>query len=162
MFSPLVRVPSAHRRNPLSFGDVLSPGSERLLDFTNRSRVLEDRVIAGPVSQTDNVDMRFNQPRHNRFPLEVDNTSARLSRWTRIANGGKTSITDCDSAREGVLCVHCVNPAVDEDQVGFGRTAHYRHLRDGHFGSGGAARSYRCTRGCSQEITTRQVMFAHS
>ena len=60
---PLVRDPAAHRGDPLAVRNVLAPRRQRLLDLADRIRVLEDGVVAGPVGEADDVDVRLDQSR---------------------------------------------------------------------------------------------------
>ena len=46
MLGPLIRMPAAHRRDPLALRHALPAGRERFLDLADRRRVLEDRVVA--------------------------------------------------------------------------------------------------------------------
>ena len=77
MLGPLVRMPTPHRRDPLPFGHVFTPRRERFLHAANRGRVLEDRVITGPVSEAHAMDMRLDQAGHHRTAAEVDDSTTR-------------------------------------------------------------------------------------
>ena len=79
-------MPAAHRRDPLALGHVLPPRGQRFLDLADRRRVLEDGVIAGPVGEADDVDVRLDDPGDTCSP-QVDDTRA------RTAGGG--AVADC-------------------------------------------------------------------
>jgi hypothetical protein len=79
VLGPLIRVPTAHRRDPLPLGHVFAPRSERILHFANRRGVLEDRVIARPVSQANDVHVRLDEPGDYGASAEIDHSSA--GRW---------------------------------------------------------------------------------
>src|SRR6478672_11089619 len=66
MFLPLVRMPAPHRRDPLTVWYALAPRGQRILNIADRRRVLQNRVIAGPVRQAHAVNMWLDQPRHHR------------------------------------------------------------------------------------------------
>ena len=76
MLGPLVRVPAAHRRDPLALRHVLPPRGERFLDLANRRRVLENRVIAGTIGQAHAVDVAFDEAGHDRSAAQVDDPRA--------------------------------------------------------------------------------------
>src|SRR5438105_14357709 len=52
MLGPLIRMPSTHRCDPLSFRHIAPANGERFLNFSNRCRVFEYRVVARPIRET--------------------------------------------------------------------------------------------------------------
>ena len=165
MLGPLVRVPAAHRRDPLAFGDALPPRGERLLDLSDRGRVLEDRVIAGAIGEAHAVDMAFDDARHDRAPLQIDHLRAGLrGDVVRRADRSEAAVADGHGIRDGVARVHRVDAAVDERQV-LRRPAGGRSRLDLRRGKHGLRRRSRASGGdshtrpcrCTKESSPRHA-----
>ena len=116
MLGPLVRVPAAHRGDPLPLGHALAARGERLLHLFDRGRVLEDGVVAGAVGQADDVDVRLDQAGHHRAALEVDDAGARGARQV-VADAGDAVVVDVEAADDAVGAVQRVDAAVGEEEV---------------------------------------------
>jgi len=160
MLCPLVRMPPAHGRDPLSLRYVLPARGERLLDFTGRPRVLQDRVISGPVGQADDVHVRLDEAGDDGAAVEVDDAGARTSCGRRVADSGKAAVPNRHRPRDGVAPVHRVYPAVDKDDVRFvyGRRGRLRgDLRAGRSTDRDAGRCADRTSGAAEKPTTRET-----
>src|SRR5262249_58958386 len=65
MFSPLIRMPATHGCDPLAFRHFAPSRPQRFLNFPNRSRVLQNRVIAGTIREAHTMDMPFDDSRND-------------------------------------------------------------------------------------------------
>src|SRR5438034_7268714 len=128
MLGPLVRMPAAHRRDPLALWDFLAPRSQRFLDLPDRRCVLENGVIAGTVGQAHAVDVALDDSRYDSAPLQIDDSRVWPASRRCISNSGEAAVPDRHSTGDGVLRIHRVNPAIDEVQFRRGRATHNRHL----------------------------------
>ena len=114
---PLVRVPPAHRGDPPACRDVLTPGRQHLLDFPDGARVLQGGdVKAGAVGHPHAVEVRLDDSRHDGAPAEIHdpNIRSRNRRWA--THGCEAAVADRHGVDDRALCVHRVNPAVDEGE----------------------------------------------
>jgi hypothetical protein len=117
VLGPLVGVEAAHRGDPRTGWGIGSPPGQRVLDLCDRGRVLEDRVVAGPVGQAHDVDVWLGQAGHHGSSLEVDDANA--------GSAGRRAVTDCDEppiadrrrAGHGARAVHRVDPSVGEYEL---------------------------------------------
>ena len=126
MLRPLVRMPTAHRRDPLPFGHVFPPRRERFLHLANRGGVLEDRVIAGPVRKANAMDVRLDQAGYYGAAADVDDAS---TRWRRSADGRKNTVTDRDAVGDCAAPIDRVDPSIDDPEVGVRAGVRRRCLR---------------------------------
>ena len=106
MLRPLIRMPSSHRRDPLSCRNILAPRSERFLNLSNRCRVLENRVVPGTIREADAVDMGFDQTRHNSPAAEIDDASVGAGCRSRIADCHKPAVADRHRSHDRIGSIH--------------------------------------------------------
>ena len=126
MLLPLIRMPAAHRRNPLSFRHALPPRRERFLDVADRRRVLEDRVIAGTVREAHAVDVRLDQPGNRGAALEVDHRRVLPAPGDRPADRDESTVSNRDGVGDRVAVVHRVDATVREHERLIGPSASTR------------------------------------
>jgi hypothetical protein len=116
VLGPLVHVEAAHRGDPLSTRDTgAAPGPQRVLDLADRRRVLQDRVVAGPVGQAHGVDVRLDQTGNRHAAAEVDH--AGTLGVDAPADVGEHAVLDQDLLDDGVAAVHGVDAAVHEREA---------------------------------------------
>ena len=116
MLGPLVRVPAAHRRDPLPFGHGLSPRGQRVLNVTDGRRVLEDGVVAGTVGEAHAVHVRFDEPGNRCAPFEIDDLRVRSGSRRTATDGDETAVSDRHGAGDRVAGVHRVDAPVGQDE----------------------------------------------
>src|SRR5688572_30810703 len=120
MLSPLVGMPSAHRRDPLACRNVATPCGESFLNLFNRRGVLEDGVITGAIRKTDTVDMRFNQSWDDGAPLKVDDARVwRRLRW-RVARRNNATVADGHGTDDRVCRIQGMDSCIDQCQRDIG------------------------------------------
>jgi hypothetical protein len=120
MLGPLVGMPSAHRGDPLSRGHVATTGRQRLLDFLDGGRVLQNGVVARSICQADDVHVAFDQTGHDGPAAKVDHARRGIGRRGCATNRNEASVANDRGVRNRVCRVHGVNAAVGEDNRRFG------------------------------------------
>ena len=89
VLGPLVRVEAAHRRDPCAVGHARTSRGQRFLDLLDRSRVLEDRVVTGPVGEAYDVDVALDHAGDDGAPLQVDRAPTPSARLFRPRRSGR-------------------------------------------------------------------------
>jgi hypothetical protein len=107
------RVEAADRRDPAARRGAGRALRERLLHVRDRVRVLERRVIAGPVAHQDDVVVVVDDPRDDGPSLEVDHLDLAVL-VDVVADTRDDAVPDHELRDHAVLRVHRVDPAVDE------------------------------------------------
>src|SRR5690348_4732060 len=113
VLTPLIRMPSPHRRNPGALRNGLPPPRQRFLHLLDRRRVFQDGVIPRPVSEAHDVDMRFNQTGHHGPAAEVDHANAAPGFWRPPADRHEAPIPNAHGTYNGVAAIHRMNLPVD-------------------------------------------------
>ena len=115
----VVEVEPTDRRDPRI--TVRKPRGARRVDrlhIGNRVRVLERRVVAGPVAHQDDVVVVVDDPRHHRAAAQVDDLRVvSVLPPRRVADLGEAPISDRHCGDDRVLVVHRVYLAVHEHNI---------------------------------------------
>ncbi len=115
----LIDVEAADRRDPLALGELAGRGLERLEHGADRVGVLEPRVVAGAQAEQHDVVVVVDDARDRRAPAEVDRPRA-LGRRRLAADRREALADDVHGRDDGIVVVHRMNAAVDQQQIGFG------------------------------------------
>ena len=108
----------AKRRDPSARRHILAPFGKRLLHIGEAGRVLQDRVVARPVVDADDVAVRLDEAGKDGLAAEVDRPRRTRGHCGRLrADCNEAASLDRHRVGDGIGAVHRVDAAIDQNQI---------------------------------------------